>query len=256
MNTINIRRGALFGIGAVSFGAGLAAGYFLARRKETIVEVAEEVTQLEFDFDAVVKDVVDDMKQVVQDLTYEVDRVNDEEADAPVSNIDYHLMSAKQAHPSSQTEEEEDDEGQDIAPVVNIFASAASSDDWDYDAEVDSRRDKEAYIIHQDEFYEDENGWENQQTLTFYAGDQVLCTVDDVPVHDGHRHVGENLKFGHGSSDPNVVYIRNERLQVEYEVVRDPGSYEHHVLGGRLAEDMEEQDLKHSRYPARFREQD
>jgi hypothetical protein len=68
------------------------------------------------------------------------------------------------------------------------------------------------------------------------------------------RRLLEVLVFGHGSGDPNVVYIRNEKLQAEYEVLRDPGSYEIEVLGGHVEREMQEVDLKHSRQPGKFRE--
>jgi hypothetical protein len=45
--------------------------------------------------------------------------------------------------------------------------------------------------------------------------------------------IGEkNLsRFGHGSQDPSVVYVRNDQLELVYEVVRSPQSYSEEVHG-------------------------
>lgn len=87
-------------------------------------------------------------------------------------------------------------------------------------------------VISQDEFMNEESGY-MQGTLTYYAEDGALCderdehieAIDDVVGTDNMR------KFGEQSSDPNVVHIRNPRLQLEWEVIRNAGSYARDVLG-------------------------
>jgi hypothetical protein len=69
-----------------------------------------------------------------------------------------------------------------------------------------------------------------QTTLTFYSGDNILADEQDSPVYNYESVVG-NLRFGHGSNDSNVVYIRNEKLEAEYEVLLFDGSFEIEVLG-------------------------
>lgn len=134
----------------------------------------------------------------------------------------------------------------------NIFDD--TNDSWDYELERQNRTKETPYVIHADEFQTDEMGWDSQTTLTWYAGDEILTDSHDVPIYNPHTVVGE-LRFGHGSGDPNVVYVRNERLEAEYEVLRDMGSYEIIVLGGtsELEAQYEESDLRHSRIPNKFR---
>jgi hypothetical protein len=45
--------------------------------------------------------------------------------------------------------------------------------------------------------------------------------------------VGNALsRFGHGTSDPNVVFVRNDVLQLQIEITRHPNeSYEESVEG-------------------------
>lgn len=113
---------------------------------------------------------------------------------------------------------------------------------WDYEAEVGRRRPEYPYVIHVDERYE-RDGYTHTE-LTYYAGDDVLCDADDKPVEEIDKVVGvANLeKFGHGSGDKSVVFIRNDELKLEVEVTRDEGSFSEVVHG-----------IKHSADPPRRR---
>lgn len=106
--------------------------------------------------------------------------------------------------------------------------------EWDYHAERRKRSPDAPYVIHVDE--KDEFDTYQHVTLTYYTEDDVLCDDRDVaidPERDRERLVGEkNLdRFGHGSNDPSIVYIRNDELEIMYEVVRSPNSYAEEVHG-------------------------
>lgn len=131
--------------------------------------------------------------------------------------------------------------------VVNVFGDGAG-DEWDYKTEVEARTKEAPYIIHVDEYVADEMGWDSQSTLMWYDKDQILCDPHDTPIYNHVELVGE-LKFGHGSNDPNVVYVRNEKLQSEFEILRDEGSYTEIILGEQLEKEAEEEELKHSNTP-------
>ena len=118
------------------------------------------------------------------------------------------------------------------APVVetrNVFEEVA----WDYELEK-ARRVKGGldtpYVIHVDERHEAEH---TETTMTYFAKDDVLLDEREQPVAEPDDIVGiENLdRFGHGSGDPNLVYIRNNMLGVDIEVRLSDGSYEEEVLG-------------------------
>jgi hypothetical protein len=115
------------------------------------------------------------------------------------------------------------------APRTNVFRSAS---EWDQDREEAQRSDTAAYIISKDEFFEHQREEDNyiQEDLVYYAGDDILTDSADVPQYDHNRMVGE-LRFGHGSGEENVVYVRNPMLKMEYAITRDHGFYEHEVLG-------------------------
>jgi hypothetical protein len=117
-------------------------------------------------------------------------------------------------------------------------------DQWDYDEEVESRSPKHPYIIHRDEYMSNEMDLV-QSTLTYYKGDNILCDDLDVPIYQPEKVVGP-LRFGHGSQDPSIVYIRNEELEGEYEVLLDYGTFEAEILNQKVSKDLGVQDLKHS----------
>jgi len=88
------------------------------------------------------------------------------------------------------------------------------------------------HVLTQEEFIENDSNW-NQSTLTWYVIDKVLADERDQVIEDVEGTVGsENLAlFGQGSSDDNIVHIRNPHLQLEFEVLRHEGSYSREVLG-------------------------
>jgi len=107
--------------------------------------------------------------------------------------------------------------------------------EWDLQAELRKRSPDIPYVIHIDERDEME-GYE-VVTVTYYDGDDVMCNDrDDIIDHDDReRLIGEKnlMRFGHGSEDPSIVYVRNDKLEMIYEVVRSPNSYAEEVQGFR-----------------------
>lgn len=115
------------------------------------------------------------------------------------------------------------------------------ADPWNQQLEMQNRGAVHPYVIHKDEFDANEDDQE-QVTLTYFSGDDVLSDERDTVMAEPDAIVGlDNLqKFGHGSGDPNVVYIRNPRLEVDYEVIRSEGTFAQEVHG------FADGDLRHS----------
>lgn len=139
----------------------------------------------------------------------------------------------------------------DAPPVVqNVFVQNSEDPEvpmepgWNYAEEVSNRQPGVPYVIHRDEYQEGIDGdvQFEQFTLTYFEGDDVLCRDDDTVITDQDATVGlGNLaKFGHGSGDPNIVYIRNEELKVDLEIVHSDGKYAVDVAG------FKEDELQHS----------
>lgn len=122
--------------------------------------------------------------------------------------------------------------------ATEVEAEPGSVVDWNWEAERRKRTNRAPYVIHINEFLEDEMGFV-QETWTYYAGDGVMVTETDEPTYNWPAMVGE-LDFGRGTAGvENVVYIRNEALQREWEILWDPAEYRVEVLGEDPVADRE-----------------
>jgi hypothetical protein len=91
---------------------------------------------------------------------------------------------------------------------------------------------KAPYVISADEFLNGEVGYD-QFSLTYFVGDETLCDQMDEPVESVGKSVGvENLsKFGELSEDDNIVYVRNDKYKMDFEIARSMGKYSVEVRG-------------------------
>ena len=88
------------------------------------------------------------------------------------------------------------------------------------------------YIVSVDEHMEDFQTYE-KISLAYWEDDDTLSDDRDTIVPDIEGTVGAaNLtKFGLGSKDINIVYVRNHHLETDFEIVRDPRSFSEVIMG-------------------------
>lgn len=88
------------------------------------------------------------------------------------------------------------------------------------------------YIISDEEYMQNEPE-HKQVTVTFYEGDHVLADERDEPIENIEEYVGKEnvVRFGYRSKDRNIVYVRNEEIEVDFEVARSTGFFSVEVLG-------------------------
>lgn len=129
-----------------------------------------------------------------------------------------------------------------VGTEVNVFhSSTRTAVELDLDVEQ-ARRDEDPegpYVISLLEFLENEE--ENiQGKLTWYDGDMTLIDDRDVPIDDVEELVGDCLtRFGQGSSDPNLVYVRNPKMNLDFEIAWSDGEYTKEVLGNVIRHSSE-----------------
>jgi hypothetical protein len=263
-------------VGVLAFAGGAVSGYFYAKKRlETSYQITEVV---EYDIEEDVEEHeipgqmsmesidIEEIKRAVEDV---VEKTEDDEPVVRRSPVvideevySQHFGAVEGVEVTSETIEatiETDDAiievTQDIAtmeegelytgPLVttsNVFA--ADDDDWNTAEELKGRTPGAPYVLHKDEFFDDEMDF-SQLTLTYYEGDQIMTDEDEKPVYNHERLVGP-LMFGHGSGDPNVFYVRNHNQRAEYEIVRHTGLYSEEVLGLEIENNARVRDLKHS----------
>lgn len=126
---------------------------------------------------------------------------------------------------------------EEVQVTQNVFVEASKNKDprdWDLNAEIEDRalNPDIPFAIGFEEFNENEAGHE-QTTLTYYSEDDTLVDAQDKPIDSVDYTIGDdNLnRFGDGSGDPNVVYVRNPKIEMDFEVIRENGSYQKAVFG-------------------------
>lgn len=97
---------------------------------------------------------------------------------------------------------------------------------------VDSHEDEAIRIISEDEFLDEHTTDYGKVELTYYEHDDSLCDNYDELLPDFQRLVGPDALTSFGQEyDPDVVYVRNNKLANDYKIVRIHGSYSEEVLG-------------------------
>lgn len=128
---------------------------------------------------------------------------------------------------------------------VNVFEGSQSDHEWDQDAEDALRTqldDGVPYVISEEEWSEGQLDYK-QVTLTFYEEDQVLSDEKDEAIPLISEVIGDNLdRFGHGTGDARTMFIRNDKLSMDFEVIKHGGSFAREVMG-----------FQHSDQPLRMR---
>lgn len=101
-----------------------------------------------------------------------------------------------------------------------------------YQHMIANRSDKEPYILTIDEYMTDDPEYQ-KVSVTFYEGDDTLADDRDTVIPEVEEHLGTDAltKFGLYSKDANIVYVRNERKKMDFEVVRNMASYVEMVAG-------------------------
>jgi len=232
-------------VGLVSFGAGVGAGFLLAKQlnKEEVEiepEEPEDDSQGVLDFDLAAD--VERSGFIIDEEGYRASEERIKYGEEFVADMTSALNDGDSEEPVEEVEAEADDQ-EDIRVKVEF----ASGNDWDEEAERASRDPEKPYIIHQDEYFEHaESGKYRQMSLVYYEGDDTVCDEKDVEVENYERVLGK-LIFGHGSTDLSSVYIRNEKLMTEYEVLKLSGHYKIEVLGLQMEDEAEAAELRHSK---------
>lgn len=100
-------------------------------------------------------------------------------------------------------------------------------------SQIKDRDMTKPYIITVSEFFDEHEDDFDKLTVTYFESDGILMDDHNVVIPDIEFNIGiDNLDhFGVGSNESHILYIRNEQLTNDYEVVLDDGSYTADVLG-------------------------
>jgi hypothetical protein len=243
--------------GVVSLSIGITIGYLFGKRnkpRKTVVHrlpdgsfdhewMSNEISKLEAEHRARLP-LAEDERNIIRLPLSEEENPFDENGERVIAIID-------QSRSCDTAMENVEDEEERLSYLARLDPE---HDEWNYEIEVRNRNPDFPYVIHHDEFFADEMDF-TQSTFTYYSGDDIMTDEDESPVYNYKDKTGP-LLFGHGSGDPNVVHVRNEKLKAEYEILFDPGMYSIEVLGLELEDNQrvkhlknkKEQNIEHTRY--------
>ena len=96
---------------------------------------------------------------------------------------------------------------------------------------IDREDPEHPHVITYEEFAHDHSEYE-KLTLAYFEEDDVLADSDGM-IDDTEYIVGSVAlrRFGVGSHDPNIVYVRNPKIEVDFEIVKSNKSYVETILG-------------------------
>jgi len=87
------------------------------------------------------------------------------------------------------------------------------------------------YLITEREFSEEQEFYQ-KLTVIYYRGDNVLIDSAQAVIPDIRANIGAGTtdQFGKDAENPHVLYVRNDKIQVDFEICLDYGSYVQEVL--------------------------
>lgn len=100
------------------------------------------------------------------------------------------------------------------------------------ESDIDEDAPSEPYVISRDS-YENEYLDFHKNSLVYFTEDKILCDDQDEQIDNIDFFIGEEslMMFGEGSDDEDIVFVRNHKIQCDFEVVREHQSYKENVLG-------------------------
>jgi len=157
--------------------------------------------------------------QVVKGLQY--GELGKEKTDYTKFNKAKEQILAEAEHPKDDGPNEDDCE-----PLEDVFPESYDSVNKPLEGS------EEPYIISIEAFNEECTAYD-KLTFTYYEEDDTLTDDQEEIVVDVDSIIGDEalLCFGEQSDDPDIVYVRNDRLSCDYEIIRSQKSYQQTVLG-------------------------
>ncbi len=139
------------------------------------------------------------------------------------------VFSKRKSETESQDETEEPETGKDVMSkdsTVVEYADLLRKQGYNNNLnkkgkEKESDEMKEPYVITPDEFVD---GEEYEKITLIYYADNVLADEDDDLVNNVEDIIGDALSH-FGEYEEDAVYVRNEQLRAEYEILKDLRTY-------------------------------
>lgn len=197
-----------------------------AVQKKSVAEYADIVRENQYDsvIESDTVDLIDHEEATLADIRKQ------EEVEASINTVE--------VRPESEARKMTPEEAEDIDYGDSRYLDMKAK-----------RSPETAYLITIDEFSDEEPHFD-KLSLTYFEGDDILCDERDQVIPDVDSILGPDAldNFGLFSKDNNMVYVRNERIDTDFEITRDSRTFTDAIHGVRA--------IKESRGVRRMREDD
>lgn len=236
---LRVRKNAVVTTAVISSAVGAVSGYYVATKvleerfnAKADAEIAEArrfyATLNKTDYptpsDAVKVLIDDDVDQAMQDYS------GDPETTLKNSELKEQVPTVP-GRPYATQNIQVGDTGTDTPTIVinNVFTEHSAVNVADYEIPEEEkalRTSDEPYLLDQTEYDDDEKAY-NHMALVYYEADEILCDDQEQVITDIDGTVGEdNLqRWGAGGAGNNMILVRNEKLELDIEVLRTKASY-------------------------------
>lgn len=158
-------------------------------------------------------------------------------ADEEIASMREVLARQLTAKPEEKEPEKEEEEAVEKIPAVPEEYIRITTKYTNGEA-LGVSEDQRPYIITPDEFGDHEEY--DTATLVYYA-DNVLAYYSGEVVENVRAEVGTEFMnhFGEDENDPDTVYVRNDVLKSDYEILRDSEKFSE-IMRSKHSDDTEE----------------
>lgn len=120
-------------------------------------------------------------------------------------------------------EQDIDDEDKDeYERIIQSSGYGADDEDEEEDEEEEDEYMSEPYVIDEEDY--DENGYD-AETLYYYDDGVLVYSITDEVVDDIDGLVGNDSITQLEESGEDYIYVRNDELKTDFEILRDRRNY-------------------------------
>lgn len=117
----------------------------------------------------------------------------------------------------------------DVKDYLKILQQTQYTEDINYQKVEEEQMSMRPYVISPEDFGEHDDY--ETISLTYYA-DGTLTDSTDEPIEDVEYIVGEDSLTHFGEYEDDSVFVRNDRLRTDYEILADTRNYSDVVIRG------------------------
>ena len=226
----------------VSFGSGVATGYFVCKKlleQKYHAEIKEVKETLIYNHNpktkigkvASVKEKEETLTATAEIEKKEYDNIlNTQLYQSPKGRPRFNYskpdLNELAKHIEEDEDEDEDEEEMEDETIEYEESLLAEADEYARLSEKNKKSNKPYIITYED--FEDRPENYDVQSLYFYSDDGYLCDDDDKVVEDDEEIVG--YEFEDILNTQTTAFVRNDILRTVYEIHRIDSSYEHDIL--------------------------